>query len=99
MTKMISQVSKQRIFEDDGMDDVLHFVVSDDKFELLQLVIDKIEKQEEGESFVVNFVPKMTEEEEELYSDINVVDKNEVIYDLGLIGELDTVEEETLWIQ
>ena len=96
MTKMISQVSKQRIFEDDGMDDVLHFVVSDDKFELLQLVIDKIEKQEEGESFVVNFVPKMTEEEEELYSDINVVDKNEIIYDLGLIGELDTEEEETL---
>ena len=99
MTKMISQVSKQRIFEDDGMDDVLHFVVSDDKFELLQLVIDKIEKQEEGESFVVNFVPKMTEEEEELYSGVDVVDKNEMIYDLGLIGELDTVEEETLWIQ
>ena len=96
MTKMISQVSKQRIFDDDGIDDVLHFVVSDDKFELLQLVIDKIEKQEEGESFVVNFVPKMTEEEEELYSGVDVVDKNEMIYDLGLIGELDTVEEETL---
>ena len=99
MTKMISQVSKQRIFEDDGMDDVLHFVVSDDKFELLELVVDKIKRQEEGESFVVNFVPKMTEEEEELYSGVDVVDKNEMIYDLGLIGELDTVEEETLWIQ
>ena len=96
MTKMISQVSKQRIFEDDGMDDVLHFVVSDDKFELLELVVDKIKKQELGESFVVNFVPKMTEEEEELYSGISVVDKDEMIYDLGLIGELDTVEEETL---
>jgi len=96
MTKMISQVSKQRIFDDDGMDDPLHFVVSDDKFELLELVVDKIKRQEEGESFVVNFVPKMTEEEEELYSDINVVDKNEIIYDLGLIGELDTEEEETL---
>lgn len=96
MTKMISQVSKQRIFDDPNMDDVLHFVVSDDKFELLELVVDKIKRQEEGESFVVNFVPKMTEEEEELYSDINVVDKNEIIYDLGLIGELDTVEEETL---
>ena len=96
MTKMISQVSKKRIFEDTGMDDVLHFVVSDNKFELLELVVDKVKRQEEGESFVVNFVPKMTEEEEELYSDINVVDKNEIIYDLGLIGELDTVEEETL---
>ena len=96
MTKMISQVSKQRIFDDPNMDDVLHFVVSDDKFELLQLVIEKIEKQEEGESFVVNLVTKMTEEEEELYSGINVVDKDEMIYDLGLIGELDTVEEETL---
>ena len=98
MTKMISQVSKQRIFEDDGMDDPLHFVVSDDKFELLELVVDKVKRQEEGESFVVNFVPKMTEEEEELYSGINVVDNDEMIYDLGLIGELDTVEEETLWI-
>ena len=96
MTKMISQVSKQRIFDDPDIDDVLHFVVSDDKFELLELVVDKIKRQEEGESFVVNFVPKMTEEEEELYSDINVVDKNEIIYDLGLIGELDTEEEETL---
>ena len=96
MTKMISQVSKQRIFDDPNMDDVLHFVVSDDKFELLELVVDKIKRQEEGESFVVNFVPKMTEEEEELYSGVNVVDKNEMIYDLGLIGELDTVEEETL---
>ena len=96
MTKMISQVSKQRIFDNPEMDDVLHFVVSDNKFELLQLVIDKIEKQEEGESFVVNFLPKMTEEEEELYSGVNVVEKNEMIYDLGLIGELDTVEEETL---
>ena len=96
MTKMISQVSKQRIFDDPNMDDVLHFVVSDDKFELLELVVDKIKRQEEGESFVVNFVPKMTEEEEELYSDLNVIDKNEMIYDLGLIGELDTVEEETL---
>ena len=96
MTKVISQVSKQRIFDNPEMDDVLHFVVSDNKFELLQLVIDKIEKQEEGESFVVNFLPKMTEEEEELYSGVNVVEKNEMIYDLGLIGELDTVEEETL---
>ena len=96
MTKMISQVSKQRIFDDDGMDDPLDFVVSDDKFELLELVVDKIKRQEEGESFVVNFLPKMTEEEEELYSDLNVIDKNEMIYDLGLIGELDIKEEETL---
>lgn len=96
MTKMISQVSKQRIFDDPNMDDVLHFVVSDDKFELLELVVDKIKRQEVGESFIVNFVPKMTEEEEELYSGISVVDKDEMIYDLGLIGELDTVEEETL---
>jgi len=96
MTKVISQVSKQRIFDNPEMDDVLHFVVSDNKFELLELVVDKIKRQEEGESFVVNFLPKMTEEEEELYSDVNVVEKNEMIYDLGLIGELDTVEEETL---
>ena len=96
MTKMISQVSKQRIFDDPEMDDPLDFVVSDDKFELLELVVDKIKKQETGESFVVNLVPKMTEEEEEIYSHLNVVDNDEMIYDLGLIGELDIKEEETL---
>jgi len=96
MTKMISQVSKQRIFDDPEMDDVLDFVVSDDKFELMELVVDKIKRQEVGESFVVNLVPKMTEEEGELYSGFNVVDNDEVIYDLGLIGELDIKEEETL---
>jgi len=93
---MISQASKQRIFEDPEMDDPLEFVVSDDKFELLELVVDKIKRQEVGESFIVNFVPKMTEEEEGYFSGVRVVDKDEVIYDAGLIGELDTKEEETL---
>jgi len=96
MTKMISQVSKQRIFDDPEMDDPLDFVVSDDKFELLELVVDKIKKQEVGESFVVNFVPEMDEEEEEYFSRSNVVEQDEVIYDVGLIGELNTKEEETL---
>jgi hypothetical protein len=93
---MISQVSKQRIFDDPEMDDPLDFVVSDDKFELLELVVDKIKKQEVGESFVVNFVPEMDEEEEEYFSRSNVVEQDEVIYDVGLIGELNTKEEETL---
>ena len=96
MTKMINRVSKQVIFEADDMDDPLDFVVSDDKFELLELVVDKMKSMEVGESFIVNLVPEMTEEEEEIYSSLNTVDKNEVIYDLGFIGELDTVEEETL---
>ena len=96
MTKMINRVSKQVIFEADDMDDPLDFVVSDDKFELIELVVDKMKSMEVGESFIVNLVPEMTEEEEEIYSHLNTVDKNEMIYDLGFIGELDTVEEETL---
>ena len=96
MTKMINRVSKQVIFEADDMDDPLDFVVSDDKLELLEMVVDKMKSMEVGESFIVNLVPEMTEEEEEIYSHLNTVDKNEVIYDLGLIGELDIKEEETL---
>ena len=96
MTKMINRVSKQVIFESDDMDDPLDFVISDDKFELIEMVVDKMKSMEVGESVIVNLVPKMTEEEEELYSDVNVVEKNEMIYDLGLIRELDTVEEEKL---
>ncbi len=42
MTKMICRVSKQRMFDDDDIDDPLDFVVSDDKFELIELVVDKI---------------------------------------------------------
>ena len=96
MTKMINRVSKQVIFEADDIDDILDFVVSDDKFELLELVVDKIKRQETGESFIVNLVPEMTEEEEEIYSSLNTVDKNEMIYDLGFIGKPNIKEEETL---
>jgi hypothetical protein len=96
MTKMINRVSKQVIFEADDMDDPLDFVVSDDKFELLEMVVDKMKSMEVGESFIVNLVPEMTEEEEEIYSHLNTVEKNETIYDLGFIGELDIKEEETL---
>ena len=96
MTKMINRVSKQVIFEEDDMDDPLDFVVSDDKFELIEMVVDKIKRQETGESFIVNFLPEMTEEEEEIYSHLNTVDKNEMIYDLGFIGKPNIKEEETL---
>ena len=96
MTKMINRVSKQVIFEADDMDDPLDFVVSDDKFELLEMVVDKMKSMEVGESFIVNLVPEMTEEEQGIYSSLNTVDKNEMIYDLGFIGELDIKEEETL---
>ena len=96
MTKMINRVSKQVIFEEDDMDDPLDFVVSDDKFELIEMVVDKMKSMEVGESFIVNLVPEMTEEEQGIYSSLNTVDKNEMIYDLGFIGELDIKEEETL---
>ncbi len=96
MTKMICRVSKQRMFDDDDIDDPLDFVVSDDKFELIELVVDKIKRQETGESFVVNFLPEMTGEEEEHFSYLNVVDKNEMIYDLGLIRDKNIKKEETL---
>ena len=96
MTKMINRVSKQVIFEADDMDDPLDFVVSDDKFELLEMVVDKMKSMEVGESFIVNLVPEMTDEEEELYSSLNTFEKIETIYNLGFIGELDIKEEETL---
>ena len=96
MTKMINRVSKQVIFEADDMDDPLDFVVSDDKFELLELVVDKIKRQEVGESFIVNLVPEMTEEEQEIYSSLNTFEKIETIYDLGFIGKPNIKEEETL---
>ena len=96
MTKMINRVSKQVIFEADDMDDPLDFVVSDDKFELLEMVVDKMKSMEVGESFIVNLVPEMTEEEQEIYSSLNTVDKNEMIYDLGFVGKSNIKKEETL---
>ncbi len=99
MTKMICQISKQRILENPEMEDPIDFVVSDDKFELLELVVDKMKSIEVGESFIVNLVTLMDEEEEEYFSHVSVVDRNEVIYDIGLRTSLDllkTEEEETL---
>ena len=96
MTKMINRVSKQVIFEADDMDDPLDFVVSDDKFELIEMVVDKMKSMEVGESVIVNLVPKMTDEEQEIYSSLNTVDKNEMIYDLGFVGKSNIKKEETL---
>ena len=96
MTKMINRVSKQVIFEADDMDDPLDFVVSDDKFELIEMVVDKMKSMEVGESFIVNLVPEMTEEEQEIYSSLNTFEKIETIYDLGFIGKPNIKEEETL---
>ena len=96
MTKMINRVSKQVIFEEDDMDDPLDFVVSDNKFELIEMVVDKMKSMEVGESFIVNLVPEMTEEEQGIYSSLNTVDKNEMIYDLGLIGKSNIKKEEIL---
>ena len=96
MTKMINRVSKQVIFESDDMDDPLDFVVSDDKFELIEMVVDKMKSMEVGESVIVNLVPKMTDEEQEIYSSLNTVDKNEMIYDLGFVGKSNIKKEETL---
>jgi len=96
MTKMINRVSKQVIFEADDMEDPLDFVVSDNKFELIEMVVDKMKSMEVGESVIVNLVPEMTEEEEEIYSSLNTVEKNEIIYDLGFIGKPNIKEEETL---
>jgi len=96
MTKMINRVSKQVIFESDDMDDPLDFVVSDDKFELIEMVVDKMKSMEVGESFIVNLVPEMTEEEQGIYSSLNTFEKNETIYNLGFIGKPNIKEEEVL---
>jgi len=88
MTKMISKYDAYSWAEHEETSDVMEVLISDDKFELIEMLIDRVKTMEVGESVTMNLVPDADKEEREWmakneFLDTNCIVKSEVIYTVG----------------
>ena len=83
MTKMITNITKERFYEDEEFKPEIRCLVSDDKLELIELLTDKLKTMERGESVIVNFVTEK-DEEDEIRLKGNEVEEVHTHYDIGL---------------
>ena len=88
MTKMISTVDTQYWAEHEDTDDFMEHLISNDKYELIEMFIDRVKTMEVGDSVTINLVPDADKEELEWmakseFLDTNCTVKSEVIYTLG----------------
>ena len=88
MAKMTSTVDTQYWAEHEETDDFMEHLISNDKYELIEMFIDRVKTMEVGDSVMVNLVPDADKEELEWmakseFLDTNCTVKSEVIYTLG----------------
>ena len=88
MTKMISKVDTEYWAEHEDTDDFMEHLISNDKYELIEMFIDRVKTMEVGDSVTINLVPDADKEELEWmakseFLDTNCTVKSEVIYTLG----------------
>ena len=83
MTKMITNITKERFYEDEEFKPEILCLVSDDKLELIELLANKLKTMERGESVIVNFVNEK-DEEDEIRLKGNEVEEVHTHYDIGL---------------
>ena len=85
---MISTVDTQYWAEHEDTDDFMEHLISNDKYELIEMFIDRVKTMEVGDSVTINLVPDADKEELEWmakseFLDTNCTVKSEVIYTLG----------------
>jgi hypothetical protein len=85
---MISRVSKEVLLKDEMFGAQVECLVSNDKLELIEMLVDKLKTMEVAESVVVNLVNNVDEEEKEWMVDCelngtNCFEKSEVVYTTG----------------
>ena len=88
MTKMISTVDTQYWAEHEDTDDFMEHLISNDKYELIEMFIDRVKTMEVGDTVTINLVPDADKEVKEWmakseFLDTNCTVKSEVIYTLG----------------
>ena len=80
---MLTDITKERFYKDDGFEPEIPCLVSDNRFELIELLTDKLKTMKRGESVIVNFVNEM-DEEDEIHLKGNEVEEVHTHYDIGL---------------
>jgi len=79
MTK-ISKVSTETLVEHEEFADVLECLVSDNKLELIEMVVDRMKTMKEEKSFIINLVNAPDEEDELALQNCIAYEKGEIIY-------------------
>jgi hypothetical protein len=81
---MISKADTDWVVEQKDFGDVMEFLISDDRLELIEMVVDRMKNMEVGESVMINLVMEKDEKDEVWMEDSylrgNCIEKNEIIY-------------------
>ena len=80
MTKMTSKISVETLVEHEEFADVLECLVSDNKLELIEMVVDRMKTMKEEESVLINLVNKPDDEDELALQNCIAHEKGEIIY-------------------
>ena len=80
MTKMISKISTETLVEHEEFADVLECLVSNNKLELIEMVVDRMKTMKEEESVLINLVNKPDDEDELALQNCIAYEKGEIIY-------------------
>ena len=84
MTKMISKILAQDWAEHEDTNDVMECLVSDNRLELLEMMVDRMKSMEVGDAVMVKLVNEMDEEDKNLLEDGYVngdgIAKVEIVY-------------------
>ena len=89
---MISTVDTQYWAEHEDTDDFMEHLISNDKYELIEMFIDRVKTMEVGDTVTINLVPDADKEVKEWmakseFLETNCTVKSEVIYTTGAIKE------------
>ena len=85
MTKLITNISKDYFYENDEFENELLCLVSDDRFELIEMISTQIKKMNRGDSFLVNWVKEKTDEDDDSLK-VNFIKKGDTYFDTYLGG-------------
>jgi hypothetical protein len=85
MAKMISKYDAYGWAEHEDTSDVIECLISNDKFELIEMLVDRVKTMEAGESVMMNLVNDVDEEDLEWMSKSeltgsNCIVKSEIVY-------------------
>jgi hypothetical protein len=69
MTKMISKIKALDWANHEETNDVMECLVSDDRLQLLEMMVDRMKSMEAGDSVMVNLVNALDEEDKNLLED------------------------------
>ena len=88
MTKMTSTVDTQYWAEHEETDGFMEHLISNDKYELIEMFIDRVKTIEVGDTVTINLVPDADKEELEWMvkselKETNCYEKCEMIYTTG----------------